>query len=131
MSYKESLFSLAGKESKMPRGVLLIVVLLTIFTSGIAEPISHSNTSADPDFKGMFNGNAPAGPVSKQPVRSLLYAGAETKIYARLMPFFGAKGHVDVGYDSADPEKVQRQVEDMISRGIDGAILDWYGQRMK
>jgi hypothetical protein len=87
MSYKESLFSLAGKESKMPRGVLLIVVLLTIFTSGIAEPISHSNTSADPDFKGMFNGNAPAGPVSKQPVRSLLYAGAETKIYARLMPF--------------------------------------------
>ena len=128
---KEYLFPLAAKESRPPAGVLLSVVLLTLFTLGIAlpglMPDLHSNTSAHPDFKGMFNGNAPAGPVSKEPVRSLLYANAKTKIYARLMPFFGAKGHVDVGYDSADPEEVHKQVEDMISRGIDGAILDWYG----
>jgi len=128
---KEYLFSPAAKESRVLRGVLLTVVLLTLFSLGIALPDSmpgfHSNNSAHADFNGMFNGNAPAGPVSKEPVRSLLYANAKTKIYARLMPFFGAKGHVDVGYDSADPEEVHKQVEDMISRGIDGAILDWYG----
>src|SRR5207248_6322072 len=28
---------------------------------------------------------------------------------------------------SDDPRQVRRQVEDMISRGIDGAIVDWYG----
>lgn len=34
---------------------------------------------------------------------------------------------MNVGYDSDDPQQVRRQVEDMISRGIDGAIVDWYG----
>ncbi len=92
-----------------------------------------NNTSTADSFKGLSNGNAPAGNVSKQAIRSLLYIGATTKIYAHLMPWFGVtelgyKQHVDVGYDSADPAQAERQVVDMVSRGIDGAIIDWYGQ---
>jgi hypothetical protein len=34
---------------------------------------------------------------------------------------------MNVGYSSNDPAQVQRQIADMISRGIDGVIVDWYG----
>lgn len=87
-----------------------------------------NNTSASNSFRGMANGTPAASHVSKLPVRSLLYPGASTKTYARVVPFFlASQKHVDVGYDSGDPQQVRRQVEDMMSRGIDGAIVDWYG----
>jgi len=43
------------------------------------------------------------------------------------MPWFGDPKHEDVGYRSNDRDEVSRQVADMISRGIEGAIIDWYG----
>jgi hypothetical protein len=91
---------------------------------------TSNNTSASSSFRGLSNGTPPPRHVSKLPTRSLLYAGATTKIYARVVPFFGQdKKHVDVGYRSDDRSEVRRQVEDMISRGIDGAIVDWYGTK--
>ena len=87
-----------------------------------------NNTSASPAFGGLQNGNPPAGHVSKLPLRNLLYPGASSKIYARVVPFFlSTQKHIDVGYKSDDPAEARRQVEDMLSRGIDGAIVDWYG----
>lgn len=88
---------------------------------------TSSNTSAANTFKTQSNGNMGATNVSKLPTRELLYGGATTKIYAHLMPWFGPPNHISVGYDSADPAQVKRQVVDMVSRGIDGAIVDWYG----
>ena len=44
------------------------------------------------------------------------------------MGWFGQSSHIDVGYTSSDPNQVQRQVSDAISRGIAGFIEDWYGQ---
>jgi PKD repeat protein len=86
-----------------------------------------NNTSTADGFTTQSNGNMGAANISKRPIRELLYAGATTKIYAHLMPWFGPSNHMDVGYDSSDPAQVKRQVADMISRGIDGAIVDWYG----
>jgi hypothetical protein len=86
-----------------------------------------NNTSAADSFKAQTNGNAGAGNVSKLPIRSLLYPGASTKVYAHFMPWFGYSNHMNVGYSSDDPAQVKRQVADMVSRGIDGAIVDWYG----
>ena len=43
------------------------------------------------------------------------------------MPWFGTPQHIDVGYRSDDAQQVARQVADMASRGIQGAIVDWYG----
>ena len=34
---------------------------------------------------------------------------------------------MNVGYKSNDAGQVERQVKDMISRGIDGVVIDWYG----
>jgi hypothetical protein len=86
-----------------------------------------NNTSAANTFAKQSNGNHGAANVSKVAIRNLLYSGATTKIYAHFMPWFGPSNHMNVGYDSSEPAQVKRQVEDMISRGIDGAIVDWYG----
>ncbi len=90
-----------------------------------------NNTSAADGFRGLPNGNAPAGNVSKLPLRSLLYDGARTRIWVRYMPWWGDKGHIDIGYRSDDRAQVSRQVADMVSRGITGAIVDWYGPRQE
>ena len=88
---------------------------------------SGNNTSAANTFTAQSNGNAGAGNVSKLPVSSLLYAGSNTQVYAHFMPWFGGANHMNVGYSSDNATQVRRQVDDMMSRAIRGAIVDWYG----
>jgi hypothetical protein len=90
---------------------------------------TSNNTSAANSFPWQSNGNMGAGNASKLDVHSLLYPGANTKVYAHLMPWFGDPRHMNVGYNSQDPAQIHRQITDMISRGIDGVIIDWYGSR--
>jgi len=86
-----------------------------------------NNSSAANSFTAQTNGNAGAGNVSKQPIASLLYSGATTKIYATWLGWFGQPNHMQVGYQSNTQAEVHAQVQDMISRGMAGAIADWYG----
>ncbi|HLJ28511.1 MAG TPA: PKD domain-containing protein [Candidatus Angelobacter sp.] len=87
-----------------------------------------NNTSAANSFLSQSNGNLGAANISKMPIRNLLFPGSTAKIYVHLMPWFGFGDHMNVGYSSDDPVQVQRQVNDMVSRGLDGAIIDWFGQ---
>jgi PKD repeat protein len=87
-----------------------------------------NNTSAANSFLSQSNGNLGATNISKMPTRNLLFPGSTAKIYVHLMPWFGFGDHMNVGYSSDDPVQVQRQVNDMVSRGLDGAIIDWFGQ---
>ena len=89
--------------------------------------LTTNNTSAANNFASQSNGNLGANNVSKLNIHSLLYPGAQTKVLAQLLLWFGQSDHMNVGYSSNDATQVQRQVEDMISRGIDGVIVDWYG----
>src|SRR5689334_5954316 len=86
-----------------------------------------NNTSAADSFAAQQNGNAGASNVSKVSVRSALKIPSSIPIWAHLMVWFGQSNHVNVGYDSADPNQVHKQLDDMQSRGIQGAIVDWYG----
>ena len=86
-----------------------------------------NNTSAPNGFATQGNGNAAPGNVSKLPIRSLLYSGSTTKVYASFLAWFGGSNHMNVGYRSDDPAQIHRQVQDMMSRGIQGAIVDWFG----
>jgi hypothetical protein len=95
-------------------------------TTTLAEQTAN-NTSAANTFATQTNGNRKAGNISKVDFHSLLYAGATTKVYAHLMVWFGGMNHMNVGYSSTDPAQVTRQINDMISRGINGVIIDWYG----
>lgn len=87
-----------------------------------------NNTSAAASFTAQSNGNIAGSNISKVPMRSLLYSGATAKIYAHFVPWFGFGDHMNVGYTSNDVAQVQKQVDDMVSRGFDGAVVDWYGR---
>src|SRR5947208_5292235 len=89
---------------------------------------TSNNTSTAPTFAAQSNGNIGPANVSKVDTRTLLYSGASTKIYAHFMGWFGQSNHMSVGYTSSDPNQVNRQMADALSRGISGFILDWYGQ---
>jgi len=106
----------------------------TLIPAGsIAEPNTTlqaetgNNTSTAASFLGQSNGNAPAGNVSKLPISSLLYSGANTKVYATWLSWFGQSNHMNVGYASNSAAQVHAQVQDMMSRGIAGAIANWHG----
>jgi hypothetical protein len=96
-------------------------------TTTTLQAETGNNTSAADSFLRQTNGNAGAGNVSKLPLRSLLYSGSNTKMYVTWLGWFGRQDHASVGYNSDDAGQVHRQVEDMISRGVDGAIAAWYG----
>lgn len=98
---------------------------ITSTTSVTAETVN--NTSTSNSFTGTSNGNPAPRSISKISLRELLYPGATTKIYVHVQPWWGKGSHINIGYKSTDPAQVDRQVKDMISRGIDGAILDYYG----
>lgn len=118
---------------------ILCAVLALLFTTGVCvagtsvvptttlKALTTNNTSAANSFLAQTNGNTGAGNVSKTDVHSLLYAGANTKVYAHLMLWFGGTNHMNVGYSSTDAAQVHRQINDMISRGINGVVIDWYG----
>jgi hypothetical protein len=89
--------------------------------------LTANNTSAANGFLSQPNGNRGAGNISKGDIHSLLYSGATTKVYAHLLLWFGESKHMNIGYSSTDPAQIQRQIDDMVSRGIDGVIIDWYG----
>ncbi len=86
-----------------------------------------NNTSTANSFVAQSNGNAGPGNVSKISVHGLLYPANSTKVYAHWMGWFGSANHMNVGYSSTDPAQAHRQVVDVISRGINGIIVDWYG----
>ncbi|MFB3916824.1 MAG: hypothetical protein ACE14M_08845 [Terriglobales bacterium] len=88
---------------------------------------TSNNTSAANTFQSQTNGNVGAGNVSKVDHRTLLYSGASTQIYTNIMFWFGESNHMNVGYNSATAAQVQKQVDDHLSRGLTGTIVDWYG----
>jgi hypothetical protein len=114
---------------------ILFITALNALAGNVVAPTTTlsaetgNNTSTADSFQGWSNGDEAPANVSKVDTRTLLYPGSSTKIFAHFMPWFGQGGHHDIGYNSADPNQVTKQVEDMISRGIQGMIVDWYGQK--
>ena len=100
---------------------------LTINPTTTLQAETAPNTSAAIPQSATLNGNLTGANVSKLPTRNLLYAGSSTKIYAAWQGWFGPSNHINVGYSSSDPAQVHSQVQDMISRGIQGAVIDWFG----
>lgn len=102
-----------------------IPVNLTPTTSVTIE--TRNNTSASGTYSNPSVGTT-IGNVSKLPLSQLL-PGFNGKIYASVVLFWGSGSgkHINVGYSAADPAQVDRQISDIISRGMNGAILDWYG----
>ncbi len=124
---------------------LLLTASLTAQTTSTLAAETGDNTSVG-SFPQHDHGNVAAGNVSKLDTHALLYPGATTRVYAHFVPWFctsgtsgcgcstdasgvqRCNGHITTGYNSNDAAEVKKQVDDMISRGIDGMIVDWYGE---
>lgn len=91
----------------------------------------HGNTSASPDFGGSSNGNLSGRTnVSKVNIHTLLYPGHTTKVLAHYLPWWGPNTRgIDVRYRSDNPKQIRLTFYDMMSRGIDGVVVDWYGKQ--
>jgi hypothetical protein len=105
---------------RLALGVLFALSLCLAAQESTVQSLTANNTSA---VQGSDNGNAKPASVSKLPIRSMLYPGATTKIFVRLMLWWGDAKHVNIGYRSDDRHQVESQVADMQSRGIDGTII--------
>jgi hypothetical protein len=121
------------------RAVRSAIAVILLATSAFAASSSYvvptttltaqtsNNTSAANTFSTQSNSNLHAGNVSKVDIHSLLYSGATTKVYAHLLLWFGGSNHMNIGYSSTDAAQIKVQINDMVARGIDGVIIDWYG----
>ncbi len=130
--------SCAWKRSLAVAWIAAVAVGIVLFTPalyGQGSPgqvttyaaLTASNTSAGAGANAQSGATTPSVNVSKVLMTSVLPANSSTKVYARLMGWFGTSTHQDVGYSSTDPTQVQKQVADMLSRGISGAIINWQG----
>ncbi|HVJ05239.1 MAG TPA: PKD domain-containing protein [Candidatus Saccharimonadales bacterium] len=123
----------------MKQFIALFIVLATSSWLCASTPVvpnttltaeTSNNTSAASTFQTQTaNGNLGATNISKVSIKSLLYPGFNGKVYVHFMPWFGGTNHMNVGYESNDATQVAKQVTDLISRGVDGAIVDWYGPK--
>ncbi|HEY8021289.1 MAG TPA: hypothetical protein VIH93_09315 [Thermoanaerobaculia bacterium] len=116
--------------------LLLLAASAAAQTTSTLAAETGDNTSVG-SFPSHDNGNVAAGNVSKIDTHTLLYSGATTRVYAHFLPWFCStsdggnpprcNGHVLTGYDSNDAAEVKAQVDDMVSRGMQGMVIDWYG----
>ena len=80
------------------------------------------------------------GNVSPVNIHSLIPGGSSTQVLAHFQPWFcmnagststgvgtSCGGHLQVGYNSNDSSAVNGQLNDMIRRGFNGVVVDWYG----
>jgi len=100
---------------------------LTVTPTTTYAAETGNNTSTANTFTGWNDGNIGATNVSKVDTHTLLYPGFSGKIYAHVEPWWGSSSHLSIGYSSGDSVQVQRQITDILSRGMNGAVVDWYG----
>src|SRR5262249_24237729 len=89
--------SSVGIRSGMPSAFAVVLLAVPFAFSQTCLQNSPScdnavNTSASRQYRGG-HGNVGASNVSKVSIRSLLYPGSQTRIYARYMPWFGDPHH--------------------------------------
>ncbi|WP_233854042.1 hypothetical protein [Paraburkholderia sp. HD33-4] len=109
---------------------LIAIAAALSFASGSAFALS-ANTSAN-TITGAFSNGTLSGNtnVAKGNLHSLLYAGNTTQIMVHYLPWFdgGMDSGINVNYSNSDPTYVNAFMTDIVSRGIDGVMVDWQGQ---
>ena len=99
---------------------------LTITPTTTLAAETGNNTSTASTFVTSTNGNLGAGNVSKQPLRDLIYPAFSGQVFVNWVPWWGQANHINIGYSEANPAQLEAQVNDMISRGVDGLVVDWW-----
>lgn len=87
----------------------------------------QDGTQASVDSTKMDDSLNPITPghVSHEDIHKILPTHLTKKHYAHFVPF---KGNAEFGENCNTESNVNSQLNDMIARGFDGIIVDWYGQ---
>jgi hypothetical protein len=64
--------------------------------------------------------------ISKETVRNLMPVGWTGRIAIHSMLWWGRANHPNIGIDDSDPATIAKIVQDIIDRGYDILIPDWY-----
>ncbi len=99
---------------------------LTITPTTTLATETGNNTSTANSFVTSTNGNLGAGNVSKRPLRDLIYPAFGGQVFVNWVPWWGTSNHINIGYSESNSAQLEAQVTDMISRGVDGLIADWW-----
>jgi hypothetical protein len=113
----------------------LSMLLLTAQAKGVstaAQVLLPPNTSASPGFAALpLNGSLSGKTnVSTGNVHTLLYPGNTTKVLVHYLPWWNGspRSGINTGYSNADPKYAIALFGDLARRGVDGVMIDWYGQ---
>src|SRR5436305_550787 len=110
-------------------GILVVLCLMAALAIGQDMSNETANNTSGALTATQSNGNQKATNISKVDLHSLLPAGNSNKpILAVYQPWFKQSNHMDIGLDEHLAPTVQAQVDDAISRGISGFMVNWYGQ---
>jgi hypothetical protein len=74
-------------------------------------------------------GCAKAKPTLKDSLASMQAPDARPMLLAIYQPWFGQKGHIDVGYSCHDPNVLRQQIAHARELNISGFVVNWYGPR--
>ena len=69
--------------------------------------------------------------VHKAIRQSIPSAEQDTSVLAVYQPWFGSPEHINVGYSSSDVTVLEKQIKKAKEFGIDGFVVDWYGNNRK
>jgi hypothetical protein len=117
----------------------LLLALSMFFVAARAEAVPTAaqvllppNTSASPGFAATQQNGSLSGQtnVSNVDVHTLLYPGSTTKILVHYLPWWNGspRSGINTGYSNADPQYATALFNDLARRGVDGVMIDWYGQ---
>jgi hypothetical protein len=97
-------------------------------TSWVSQ--AGATVSVDPSQMDMSMNPVTPGHVSAANVHTLVPSRPDLRWFAHITPWFSTAGgpHIDIGLDNDSTAYVQAMVADMMNRGFDGLIVDWYGK---
>jgi hypothetical protein len=89
---------------------------------------NHDGNWLSVDSKWFDDSENAAAPmtISKESVRNLMPSGWTGRIAMHSMLWWGRSNHPDIGVNDTDPATIKNIVQDMIDRGYDVLIPDWY-----
>jgi hypothetical protein len=92
--------------------------------------VDDSGTTASVDSTKSDDSLNPITPghVSYVDVHTYFPANSSIPVYAHVTPWFGHSGHVAIGVNCNTTQWVASAVEDAARRGINGFVIDWYGE---
>jgi hypothetical protein len=84
--------------------------------------------SVDPTQTDLSLNPITPGHVSNTDIHAMVPSRPDLRWFAHATPWFGPSNHINIGITSNSDAYVGAMLTDMINRGFDGVVIDWYGQ---